>query len=105
MDMAFKQQVVGLNKKLIAKTLRSVMQLRAFKSLPLLGIGSQVKINAQQLLEHQIEDIHNASRDLGDKYKHFHRHKNKMNFYTKSKKAKNVASSRNGCRKFVILSV
>ena len=71
-DMAFKQEVVGLDKQLISKALRTVMQLGAFKSLPLLGIGSQLEINAQQLLEHQIEDIHHASGDLGDKYQHFH---------------------------------
>ena len=104
-DMTFEQDFVRLDKKLIAKTLKAIMQFGSFKSLELFGIDSQIEINAQQLPEHQIEDVHHSPGDFRNQNQHFHRHKNKMNFYTKSKKAKNVASSRNGCRKFVILSV
>ena len=105
MNMPFKKNVNSLHKRLITKALHSIMQFGFFKSLELLGIGSQIVFNAQQLLEHQIEDIHHTACDLRNKNQHFHRHKNRTIFDTKGKKPKNVATSPKRHRKVVILSV
>ena len=104
-NMPFKKNVNGLHKRFSSKALHSIMQFGFFKSLELLGIGSQIVFNAQQLLEHQIEDIHHAACDLWNENQHFHRHKNRMIFNTKGKKAKNVATSPKQHRKVVPLSV
>ena len=68
------------------------MKLRPFVCLEAFGIGSHVVFDTQQLAEHQIEDVHHASCNLGNENQHFHRHKNSRNFDTKGKKAKNVVA-------------